>query len=762
MSIFGFHVGPGGNPNGIGDYVRQLDAAGIPAFIMSADVTVGISDALTLINAGSTVKHRLIFRVVKDGKETYAVPDYSLSPYAAAVKYWNLILPLIPPEISAAKAHVWIQLTNEIDKNRADWLGNFGVEAARLANAAGYKVSLFGWSSGEPEPSHWRTPGMLGYLRYCATHYEQAAVSLHEYSYDVNNIKNQYPYLIGRVGDMLRACDENGITHPQTFITEWGWELNNVPDVNRALADIAWANGVYKVYPAVKGIALWYLGGGFGDIANKVQPLIAPLANWNIANNSPEEPPVPTLPKIVIVKKPQKAQMTATENAAANSYAWTNYGRTTTHSTDDMIRMLSGGNADSYAVLAYPDRASQIEAKAALVAGGYRWIEWPESTPPTTPQITVTPINQRNPLWANVDMGGDGKTIGSWGCLLVAYNMFANYLKLTNELPPAHMTRMKNAGAMSGPYLLPAALRTAFPNDITYLGHEGQGTGLNNRIKASIDRGYPVPARVDFNPATGQTEQHWVLITGYTATDFWCADPWYGDIALLSTRYNITGNDVLEGIFYERKAVATGLDMRRFIVADPSCWRVVRMPNGGQEDIQDMSLSGGMFVRRKNALGEWWKVDSQFFYLVHDTSPSKDSQGTERVYTLTKNGTPGAPMIPVSLALNQAWQEPGSHNVQFRAKSDCRLLNENSGDAQNSVILVRYEKNFTFNRYGQNLTFDEVVWLKHKTETQIYGRKGGKSCGWIGWSAPWGESEPVEIYWDRPTMTTEPNRYCSW
>jgi hypothetical protein len=699
MSIFGFHVGPGGNPTGIGDYVKQLDAAGIPAFIMSADVTGGISDALTLINAGSAVKHRLIFRVVKDGKETYAVPDYSLSPYAAAVKYWNLILPLIPPEISAAKAHVWIQLTNEIDKNRADWLGNFGVEAAKLANAAAYKVSLFGWSSGEPEPSHWRTPGMLNYLRYCATHHEQAAVSVHEYSYDVTNIKNQYPYLIGRVGDMFRACDENGIIHPQTFITEWGWELNNVPDVNTSLTDITWANGVYKAYPAVRGIALWYLGGGFGDIANKVQPLIAPLANWNIANNSPEEPP--TLPKIVIVKKPQKSQMTETENAAANGYAWTNYGRTTTHSVDDMIRMLSGGNADSYAVLAYPERASQIEAKAALVAGGYRWVEWPETIPPSTPQIAVTPISQRDPRWANVDMGGDGKTIGSWGCLLVTYNMFANYLELTNEYPPAHMTRMKNAGAMSGPYLLPGAMKTTFPNDITYLGYEGQGDSLNARIKASIDRGYPVPARVDFNPATGQTEQHWVLITGYTATDFWCADPWHGDIVLLSTRYNITGNDVLEGIFYERKAAATGLDMAKyFLPASGNYGQLFMLKNNwgaGDERCQLQADGTSVSYVTKNQQYEKRTIDSSFISLKLDTSP-----GNGEYYTVTGN------WLPRRMSPGQVFTR--TETITFRYKANCQPVpTKPTYTSTTNITLDKHHTTWTCPE--SNITIQDVVEL---------------------------------------------------
>lgn len=147
------------------------------------------------------------------------------------------------------------------------------------------------------------------------------------------------------------------------------------------------------------------------------------------------------------------------------------------------------------------------------------------------------------------------KTIGNYGCLLCAYNSLASYWKLCTDTPDRFLTRMKNAGAMTGPYLNPGALRTAFPTKVTYLGYETRSTLLNARIRASISRGIPVPARVDFKPATpDQFEQHWVLIVGYTDTDFIMADPWHGDVQPVSLRYGIAGDDILEGIFYELTA----------------------------------------------------------------------------------------------------------------------------------------------------------------------------------------------------------------
>jgi murein DD-endopeptidase MepM/ murein hydrolase activator NlpD len=200
-----------------------------------------------------------------------------------------------------------------------------------------------------------------------------------------------------------------------------------------------------------------------------------------------------------------------------------------------------------------------------------------------------------------------------------------------------------------------------------------------------------------------------------------------------------------------------------FMFADPEAWRVVRQPSGAQEDIQDMDLGGGAWVRRKNDNGEWWKADTQFAYLIHDTSPAPGSQGIDRLYTLYKNNIPGAPKNPISMNVGQTWTESGSHLVQFRARADCGYLEENSGHASNTCKLTRYEQNgYVFNAYGQNLHVDEAIWLQTGVETQVYAKKDGRVIGWCGWSSPWGSSEIVELYFNRGVMTEEPPRYCSW
>ncbi|MCA9980752.1 MAG: hypothetical protein KDD89_07965, partial [Anaerolineales bacterium] len=38
----------------------------------------------------------------------------------------------------------------------------------------------------------------------------------------------------------------------------------------------------YAAYPEVKGAAIWYLGGWFGEIHNQAQKLIAPVTDYSL------------------------------------------------------------------------------------------------------------------------------------------------------------------------------------------------------------------------------------------------------------------------------------------------------------------------------------------------------------------------------------------------------------------------------------------------------------------------------------------------
>ncbi len=261
----GFHAGPGGNARGLGNYLRGLADAGVPAVIKSVDAYGVCAEALQ-----ASPEHVTVFRLSGGDLE---LPNYDLPPEEAAEAHWARVVEALPPEFDK---RTWLEVMNEPDKGRADWLGRCAHRLAELALRDGYRLAAFGWSSGEPEREHWQTPGMRSFLTLAAEHPERVAVALHEYSYDVEAIANQYPSLVGRFQMLFQVCDELGIERPTVLITEWGWEAEHVPAVGQAMEDIAWASRLYAAYPQVRGAAIWYLGTGYGGIANQAQQLILP------------------------------------------------------------------------------------------------------------------------------------------------------------------------------------------------------------------------------------------------------------------------------------------------------------------------------------------------------------------------------------------------------------------------------------------------------------------------------------------------------
>ena len=274
----GFHVGPGGNPTGLGEWMSQLDAAGVPFFLKSADYAGPIWEAQGYTNA----PHILVYRKSTDGEHDYDVPNYNLSPQQAALEHWQLHMEVFPPELDSSK--VWLETINEVNKQESEWLGEFALETAQLALADGFKWAAFGWSAGEPEPEHWESPAMLEFLELAGNNPDRLAIALHEYSYTVDDIADGYHYKVGRFQTLFQVCDEHNIPRPKVLITEWGWEYRDVPDVSKAMDDIAWASWLYAAFPQVQGAAIWYLGGDFGDIANQTQRLIAPVRDYAQSN----------------------------------------------------------------------------------------------------------------------------------------------------------------------------------------------------------------------------------------------------------------------------------------------------------------------------------------------------------------------------------------------------------------------------------------------------------------------------------------------
>jgi hypothetical protein len=277
----GFHTAVGGNRIGLGEWMHRLDAAGVPFFLKSADDAGPLFDAQQIVR-NSDVPHTLVFR--RSGNE-YDTPNYDLPPREAARQHWQLHLEVFPVELDPEL--VWIETINEVDKEKSEWLASFALETARLALADGYRWAAFGWSAGEPEDSDWISPPMLEFLRLAGANPDRLAIALHEYSFLADDIAHEYPFKVGRFQKLYEVVDRYGIPRTTILLSEWGWEYGDAPSIDNAMRDIDWAAAMYAPYPEIKGAAIWYLGGGYEEIAEKVQRLIVPLTNYSLGNYFP-------------------------------------------------------------------------------------------------------------------------------------------------------------------------------------------------------------------------------------------------------------------------------------------------------------------------------------------------------------------------------------------------------------------------------------------------------------------------------------------
>ena len=291
-----FHTGPGGNKTGIGNYYRILDSAKIPAGQKAVD-EYGPCFELANLARTSGVPHVIVFRLTTAGQNDgfdYDTPQYGSAPDVAARIHWQATIAKLPPEFD--KELVWLEVINEPDQDRGDWVGSFCYEIGLLALQDGYKFAAAGWSTGTPYYDTWFTEGWVKFLHLAETNSDQIGVALHEYSLNADEIEMGYPYLIGRFDSHLfDAVDEMRIGRPTVLITEFGWTYNDVPDGPDAMQDIAWAADVYAPHKQVKHAHAWYLGAEYGGIADKVQPLIEPVTDLALVYKPPppDEPPPP-------------------------------------------------------------------------------------------------------------------------------------------------------------------------------------------------------------------------------------------------------------------------------------------------------------------------------------------------------------------------------------------------------------------------------------------------------------------------------------
>lgn len=294
----GFHMSSQGNRTGWGDHVRALDAAGIPAVCMTVGGE-GIGDIVARWDAGSTVPHVGVIRYKLEGVED--VPPYGTDVNTAVAAWCDWYVPRIQQSQQLMRHHNRLHTKhgNELDQLEVDWLCDFYTALQpELCRRLGWDVDshaivCFSFSGGEPEPGVWERPRVLEFLRHIEQHPGRFIIGLHEYSFQMRPLEQDYPHHIGRFEALYTTCDRHNIARPRIAIHEFGWTLWHVPQPPD-MASIDWAAALYALYPQVLGAGIWtlqeYQGSG---IQNEVQRYIQPITDLTLNTVYPEgEPPV--------------------------------------------------------------------------------------------------------------------------------------------------------------------------------------------------------------------------------------------------------------------------------------------------------------------------------------------------------------------------------------------------------------------------------------------------------------------------------------
>jgi hypothetical protein len=754
---FGIHAaGVGGVYDGFGDYIMAMQHGNKPAIVFAVD-NAGPAFAVQALGRPFDV---VGFRMTQRDGVSLDQLDYGADPVAFGQWRFEKTLEHWPPELDAAR--VWTTPCNEPSKERfselaklvsssragvlssgqaqevrqlqeqinsdTQWLAAFTLEYARLSIAAGRRFAAYGWSMGTPEAWFWELPDTLAYLRLCAQHPHLLGINLHEYS-GSDNLRDDYPWLIGRFAALHDICQRHGIARPTIIIGEFGWRENSLRPAPDSFADqLMWAQALYAPCSNILGAAIWTLGHWHGTVAQDFAALIpelSALALGYVGDPVPPPPPPPPPPsgqhRAIVVKIPQA--VTQAEHAAITAAAYP-YRHTVTQSHDDMMTILRGGNAESYVKAAFPGR--DAGALAEVAAAGYRWETLPgfvddervirnriadliPANPRYVRQVPITTIAVHH--FASNSTIEQVHTYHNtqFGRGIAYHYVIGNDASIHHCIPHNHQgTHVANHNSYTLAVCFQGNLTTAGPSEAMLQAAEW----LVARLRGQIPTITAVKGHKDFSGAATQC-------------------PGNSHPSWLS---RLTGGTV------PPPPPGTAVDLLPYLRGDGRLYEV-RHPLGDQERFQTQ-VDGTIFWLVKNGQYETFASVDGFIWRGIDTSPGPaptyaERPGELRYYRQFEPGQSYARWCKRSMVPGETYTGP-VHQVQYHYKSDCSLSSANSGTAVNRVTFVRLHASRTWN----GITVQDVAELTNDTETFYFAR----GLGLVAWVSPWGESAISELH----------------
>lgn len=722
-------------------FTRPIHNAGQPVPLANNDSPGAMPDAIAMGNDG-----HFLYRVARTGNEGFAVPDYSMDPEPASLKHRALILPYIDQHVQDNRDKYWIKTINEPDRTKASWIGDFSYWQAIHMGEADYKVAMGAWSVGTPDYDAWFTPGYRRYLSYVAERPDQAAICLHEYSLNVDDIWNAYPYFVGRFQFLLEACDIMKIKRPPIFFGEWGWEPNSAPGWSVGMQHIHEVASLYAIFESVRAAGLWYSGSwqGSNKLANTINQYFEHLGdlgeNWHSidlpAGIEPIvpiiQPPIDPDPGVKRVVHQYPQEYGELDAVTAFPLAYREYKRTWTASHDDAAALEQAGNADSHIVIYDPDRPSQVTAAEHYDEIGsaytvkYVFDDPPDPGDPLDGLEIGAPFRKPFVLTAGLDEPRPyGKHEGA------DYDIVGEPAESSEPVICGVVGRVSVAGNAGTAYGFRVYIDFEYngvPCTISYAHMDSVFVAVGQLVEPGDELGEL--------GGQGKTED---AFAEHVHINLQAP---HGD----NTNYVIP--DVIDPVPYISMEPVNdpdppgSFDITPFILGDGRRY-YLRSAADHQELLQTQT-DGLRWYQVKNTAWESFFLSQGYVCRDTDTSP-----GGGRYYTLRDHSgaVDGSRWMPQLMRVGQSFTTD-LVRVQFYHKRNCTPSSDNSGNVRDTRVLVARHTDWV-SRYGIVVPdVIEIHWT-NGNETYFYG----EDYGLVGWER--GHNDPNTPVWTSIVSTPE-------
>ena len=162
--------------------------------------------------------------------------------------------------------------------------------------------------------------------------------------------------------------------------------------------------------------------------------------------------------------------------------------------------------------------------------------------------LNIAPLAQRDPKWADIQLGTSSVTIGGYGCLITCASMMLKYFGFDTDPLRLNAWLKANGGYHNSNWFVWDSLKS-YDNRISF-AYRYEYAALD-KIDAQLAAGRPVIVNVDMIPGTPVMDEHWILVVGKVDGSYIVNDPWYGTQFKFEEKYGSPSKGIYVVSTYE-------------------------------------------------------------------------------------------------------------------------------------------------------------------------------------------------------------------